>query len=95
MLLLGGAVWGTRQRVDELEQLKHDGASIAGLERLIMALAVELRETATLLAPDDGAGASVSRQTLADLTAAGKATDSAFARSLASLAADRSKAGTE
>ncbi|HEV7837781.1 MAG TPA: hypothetical protein VGO75_06920, partial [Gemmatimonadaceae bacterium] len=78
MVLLGGAVWGTRLRVDELVQLKHDGASIAEVESLIMTLAVELRETATLLAPDDGAGAGASKHTLKDLAAAWKTTDAAF-----------------
>jgi signal transduction histidine kinase/DNA-binding response OmpR family regulator len=95
MVLLGGAVWGTRLRVDELEKLKRDGASIAGLELLVMALAVELRETATLLAPPNGAGGSDSQRTLTDLAAARNTTDSAFARAVASLAADHSKQGTE
>jgi len=94
MVLLGGAVWGTRQRVKELEQLKQDGVSIAGLERLTMALAVELRETAASLA-SDGAGASEAQETLTQLAAARKTTDSDFARSMASLAADRSKHGTK
>ena len=95
MVLLGGAVWGTRLRVDELVQLKRDGASVAGVERLIMALAVELRETATLLAPNDGAGASDSKHSLDDLAVARMVTDSAFARGMMSLAADRSNGGAK
>ena len=91
LLLLGGAVWGTRQRVQELEHLKLNGASIAGLERLIMALAVELRETAASLAPDDGG--SEAKETRTQLAAARKTTETAFAHSIASLATDRSDQG--
>jgi signal transduction histidine kinase/DNA-binding response OmpR family regulator len=95
IVLLGGAVWGTRQRLYELEQLKHDAASIAGLESLIMALAVELRETAASLNLDDRAGASEAKETLKELAAARKTTDSAFARSMASMAMDRHNQGTQ
>jgi signal transduction histidine kinase/DNA-binding response OmpR family regulator len=95
LVLLGGAVWGTRLRVDELEQLKRDGASIAGIERLTMALAVELRETATLLAPEDGAAARGSKHTLDDLAVARMMTDSAFKSGMTSLASDRSNGGSK
>ena len=95
MVLLGGAVWGTRERVKELEQLKQDGASIAVLQGLIMALAVELRETAASLAPGDGARSKEAKETLTELAAARKTTDTAFARNMASLAADRSKHGNK
>ena len=88
-------MWSTRQRVYELEKLKRDGAAIAGVERLVIALAVEPRETATLLAPADGARARQSKQTLTELAAARDRTDGAFARSMASLAADPSKKDTE
>ena len=46
IVLLGGAVWATRERIQELGHLQRDGNSIAGLERLIVALAGESRETA-------------------------------------------------
>ena len=95
MVLLAGAVWGTRLRVDALGELKRDGASIAGVERLTMALTVELRETATLLAPNDGAGATGSKHTLDDLAVARLVTDSAFARGMISLAADQSNGGAK
>jgi len=93
IVLLGGAVWGARERVKDLEQLKHDGGSVAGLERLIMALAVELRETAASLATDTGT--SEANETLAQLAAARRTTDSALAHTITILAVDRSKQGVE
>lgn len=89
IVLLGGAVWVTRQRVEQLEQLKRDGLSIAALERLITALAMELRETAAALAPDNGIPGEAEESRM-ELAAAQKTTDSAVARRIASWALDRS-----
>src|ERR1700737_838012 len=94
ILFLGGAVWGTRQRIEELEQLKGDGGSIAGVEGFVMALAVELRETAASLDPD-GVGPAKAKETHSELIAAQKNTDSALALTMARLALDRSEPGTE
>ena len=95
ILLLGSAVWETRQRVAQLEQLKRVGATIGVLERLITALAAEMRETAAPLVDDDGVGAGNAKETPTDLVAARKTTDSAFADGMPTLATDRSKQGTE
>ena len=92
-MLLAGAVWATRQRVVELEHLKRDGASVAALERVIIALAEELRETAASLAPDDDTEVGETQETRAELSRARMMTDSAFEHSMASLAADPSVAG--
>jgi signal transduction histidine kinase/DNA-binding response OmpR family regulator len=94
IVLLGGAVWATRQRVLELEQLKRDGGSITGLEHLIMALAVELREITASFGTDNGVGTGKAKQALAELAAVRKTTDTSFARSMAALAVDRSEAAT-
>jgi signal transduction histidine kinase/ActR/RegA family two-component response regulator len=95
LLLLGNAVWGARQRVDDLEHLKQGGASIAVLERLILALAVEKREAAASLTPDDGVKPGEIEETVTELATARTTTDSAFARSMVSLAADHSTQGPE
>jgi signal transduction histidine kinase/DNA-binding response OmpR family regulator len=95
IVLLGGAVWATRQRVVELEQLKRDGGSLTGLQHLITALAAEVRETAASLGTDDVVGPGKAKGTLAELDALRKTTDTAFARSMAALALDRSESGTE
>jgi signal transduction histidine kinase/DNA-binding response OmpR family regulator/HPt (histidine-containing phosphotransfer) domain-containing protein len=93
MVLLGGTVWSARQRVYELEKLKRDGSSIAVLDRIIMALAVELRETAASLDARGAVPAEEVKETQIQLTAARNTTDSAFARSMASLAVDASESG--
>jgi signal transduction histidine kinase/CheY-like chemotaxis protein len=90
-VLLGGAVWVTRERVQELEHLQRDGNSIAGLERLIVALAGESREVAASLVPVTLAGEDKARETQTELAAARTLTDRAFANSMASLAEDRSE----
>jgi len=51
IVLLGAAVLATRDRVHELEHVQRDGNSIAGLERLIVALAGERSEVAASLLP--------------------------------------------
>ncbi|HEY8831239.1 MAG TPA: response regulator [Gemmatimonadaceae bacterium] len=94
IVLLGAAVWETRTRIDELEQLKHVGDTIGAAERLIMVLGAELRETATLLAAAEG-GATEKKESLSGLAVARRATDSAFARGMPTLVADRSKTGAE
>jgi signal transduction histidine kinase/DNA-binding response OmpR family regulator/HPt (histidine-containing phosphotransfer) domain-containing protein len=91
MVLLGGTVWSARQRVEELERLKRDGSSIAVLDRLIMALAVELRETAASLDTRNGVGSGEAKETRIELAAARNTTDSAFARRMAGLAVDPSE----
>jgi signal transduction histidine kinase/DNA-binding response OmpR family regulator/HPt (histidine-containing phosphotransfer) domain-containing protein len=93
MVLLGGTVWSAHQRVDELEKLKRDGTSIAVLDRIIMALAVELRETAASLDTRGAVAAGEVKETLIQLAAARNTTDSAFARSMAGLAVDPSESG--
>jgi signal transduction histidine kinase/CheY-like chemotaxis protein len=94
IVLLGGAVWATRQRVGDLEQIKRDGASIAGMERLITALAEELRETAAYLASHEG-GSGDARERFADLAAGRNVTDGAFTRSMAALAVERARGDIE
>ena len=91
ILLLGGAVWATRERVQKLEHLQRDGNSIAGLERLIVALAGESREIAASLLPIAATGEAEARETQAQLAAARIFTDTAFVNSMASLAEDRSE----
>ena len=94
IVLLGGAVWATRERVQELGHLQRDGNSIAGLERLIVALAGESREIAASLLPISATGEAEARETQTELAAARSFTDSAFVGSVASLAQDRSEFGT-
>ncbi|MGZ3502639.1 MAG: response regulator [Gemmatimonadaceae bacterium] len=91
IVLLGGAVWATRQQVQKLEHLQRDGNSIAGLERLIIALAGESRESAASFLPMSATGEEEARETQIQLAAARKFTDSAFVSSMASLAQDRSE----
>jgi len=91
IVLLGGAVWATRERVLELEHLQRDGNSIAGLERLIVALAGESREIAASLLPIAATGEAEAQETEKQVAAARLFTDSAFANSMASLAQDRSE----
>ncbi|HEX7595079.1 MAG TPA: histidine kinase dimerization/phospho-acceptor domain-containing protein, partial [Gemmatimonadaceae bacterium] len=91
IVLLGGAVWATREQVHKLEHLQRDGNAIAGLERLIIALAAESRESAASLLPMSATGEEEARETQTQLAAARKFTDSAFASSMASLAQDRSE----
>jgi signal transduction histidine kinase/CheY-like chemotaxis protein len=91
IVLLGGAVWATRERVQALEHLQRDGNSISGLERLIVALAGESREVAASLVPVTLAGDNKARETQTELAAARRFTDGAFASSMASLAMDRSE----
>jgi signal transduction histidine kinase/CheY-like chemotaxis protein len=95
IVLLGGAVWTTRERVQELGHLQRDGNSIAGLERLIVALAGESREIAASLLPISATGEAEARETQTELAAARSFTDSAFVTSMASLAQDRSEFGTD
>jgi len=94
IVLLGGAVWATRERVQELGHLQRDGNSIAGLERLIVALAGESREIAASLLPISATGEAEARETQTELAAGRSFTDSAFVSSMASLAQDRSEFGT-
>jgi signal transduction histidine kinase len=91
IVLLGGAVWATREQVHKLEHLQRDGNSIAALERLIIALAGESRESAASLLPMSATGEEEARETQTELAAARRFTDSAFARSMAALAQDRSE----
>jgi signal transduction histidine kinase/DNA-binding response OmpR family regulator len=89
--LLGGAVWATREQIQKLEHLQRDGNSIAGLERLIVALAGESREMAASLLPIAATGEAEARETQTQLAAARTFTDTAFVNSMASLAEDRSE----
>ena len=73
--LLGGAVWATRERVQDLEHLQRDGNAIAGLERLIVALAGESREIAASLLPISATGEAEARETQTQLAAARTAMD--------------------
>jgi signal transduction histidine kinase/DNA-binding response OmpR family regulator len=91
IVLLGGAVWATRERVQELEHVQRDGNSIAGLERLIVALAGESREIAASLLPISATGQAEAAETQTQLAAARRSTDSAFDISMASLREDRSE----
>jgi signal transduction histidine kinase/DNA-binding response OmpR family regulator len=93
--LLGGAVWATREQVQKLEHLQRDGNSIAGLERVIVALAGESREIAASLLPIAATGEAEARETQTQLAAARTFTDSAFVNSMASLAQDRSETVTD
>ena len=95
IVLLGGAVWATREQVHKLEHLQRDGNSIAGLERLIIALAGESRESAASLLPMSATGEAEARETQTQLAAARRFTDSAFASSMASLAQDRSESSID
>ena len=95
IVLLGGAVLATRERVQELGHLQRDGNSIAGLERLIVALAGESREIAASLLPISATGEAEARETQTELAAARSFTDSAFVSSMARLAQDRSEFGTD
>jgi signal transduction histidine kinase/DNA-binding response OmpR family regulator len=90
-LLLGGAVLVTRERGQALGHLQRDGNSIAGLERLIVALAGESREVAASLLPISAVGEAEARETQMQLAAARTLTDSAFVSSMTSLAQDRSE----
>jgi signal transduction histidine kinase/CheY-like chemotaxis protein len=91
IMLLGGAVWATRERIQGLEHLQRDGNSIAGLERLIVALAGESREVAASLLPISATGEAEARETQTQLAAARRFTDSAFVTSMESLRQDRSE----
>jgi signal transduction histidine kinase/CheY-like chemotaxis protein len=91
IVLLGGAVWATRERIQELDQLQRDGNSIAGLERVIVALAGESREVAASLLPISATGEAEARETQIQLAAARRFADSAFVTSMESLAQDRSE----
>ncbi len=93
MMLLGGTVWSARQRIEELEEIKRDGSSIAVMDRLITALDVELRETADALVTLGAVDTGNVKETPIELSAARSATDSEFARSAAALAVDLSKSG--
>jgi len=95
IVLLSGAVWATREQVHKLEHLQRDGNSIAGLERLIIALAAESRESAASLLPMSATGEEEARETQTQLVAARKFTDSAFVSSMASLAEDRSESSVD
>jgi len=95
IVLLSGAVWVTRERVQELEQVQRDGNSIAGLDRLIVALAGESREMAASLLPVSATGEKEARETQTQLAAARRFTDRAFASSMASLDEDRSERATD
>ena len=90
IVLLGGAVWATRERVQELKQVQRDGNAIAGVERLIVALADESREVAASLIPISATGEAEARETELELTDARRVTDIAFAISMANLRQDRS-----
>jgi len=95
LLLLGGTVLVTRGRVQELEQLQRDGSSIAALERLIVALAVENREMVGSLLPASSSGQGEARIAQSELDETRKSTERAFSNSMTKLAMDRSEAGTD
>ncbi len=88
IVLLGGAVLVTRERIQELERVQRDGTSIAALERLIVALAGESREMAASLLPVSAIGDKEANETQAELGAARTFTDRAFATSMATRAMD-------
>ena len=88
IVLLGGSVLITRERVQELGQAQRAGTSIADLERLIIALAAESREMAASLLPVSAIGVKEAEETQAQFTAAQRLTDRAFATSMASLTLD-------
>jgi signal transduction histidine kinase/DNA-binding response OmpR family regulator len=95
IVLLGGAVWATRERVQKLEQVQRHGNSIAGLERLILALAGEGREVAASLLPVSTTGEKEAQESHTELTDARNKTDHAFASSMTSLAMDHSDSGAD
>ena len=68
----------TRDQVHELEQVQRDGNSIAGLERLIVALAGEGREVAASLLPESARSEKEAQETEIQLAAARRFTDRAF-----------------
>ncbi|HMI48616.1 MAG TPA: hypothetical protein VK481_08110, partial [Gemmatimonadaceae bacterium] len=72
IVLLGGAVWATRERVQELEQVQRAGNSIAALERLTIALAAEGREMSASLLPVSGTGEKEALETQTELAGARK-----------------------
>jgi signal transduction histidine kinase/DNA-binding response OmpR family regulator len=88
IVLLGGSVLITRERVQELGQAQRAGTSIADLERLIVALAAENREMAASLVPVSATGVKEAEETQAQFAAAQRLTDRAFATSMASLTLD-------
>ena len=90
IVLLGGAVLVTRERVQQLEHVHRDGNSISGLERLLVALAAESREMAASLLPVSATTEKEARETQMQLAVARTVTDQAFANSMASLAEDHS-----
>jgi len=91
IVLLGGAVWATRERIQGLEHLQRDGNSIAALERLIVALAGESREVAASLLPISATGEAEARETQTQLATARRFTDTAFVTGMESLAQDRAE----
>jgi signal transduction histidine kinase/DNA-binding response OmpR family regulator len=95
IVLLGGSVLITRERVQELEQAQRAGTSIADLERLIVALADESREMAASLIPVYATGVKEDEETQAQLAAARLLTDRAFAASMASLTLDHAVSNKE
>src|SRR4051812_23667373 len=95
LVLLGAAVLVTRDRVSELEQIQRDGTSIAALERLIVALAIEDREMVGSLLPISSADPQDAEAARAEFDEARKATERAFSTSMEHLAGDRSDAGSE
>ena len=95
IVLLGAAVLATRDRVHELEHVQRDGNSIAGLERLIIALAGERSEVAASLLPVSFTGEKEAQETQTQLAEARRFTDRAFANSMASLAEDGSESATD
>jgi HAMP domain-containing protein len=88
IVLLGGSVLITRERVQELGQAQRAGTSIADLERLIVALAAESREMAASLVPVSATGVKEAEETQDQFAAAQRLTDRAFATSMASLTLD-------
>src|SRR3954471_7625890 len=95
LVLLGAAVLVTRDRVSELEQIQRDGTSIAALERLIVALAIEDREMVGSLLPISSADPQDAEAARAEFDEARKATERAFSTSMEHLAGDRSDEGSE
>ena len=95
MVLLAGAVLVTRGRAQELEQLQGDGIAIAALERLVVALAVESREMVASLRPVADSAENESRNSGLELDEAREGTERAFTNSMASLAVDHSRPGTD
>src|SRR6185503_17999022 len=83
LLLLVGAVRGARYRVAELQELKRDGAVVVVMDRLIIALAIELREAARSLA--QVTDSSEFRAARTAVAAAREVTDRDFALTIADL----------